>query len=292
MKRLMTHRHKNVKKNRFILPNIIMLVLSICIVNMGLAQTPKVVEDSFEDGLLDSALWETCSSDTSRYAIENNGRLEIHSDGVQFSSGDRHSMVNSRFILPVDKDFHIKVSFNATECYNNNGLALVVRNSYTDSNCTIDESLCIANGNQDPDPSGVRVWIAGKTIDFDYVEHLFIERTSESSGTFYIENKSGIFHLSHTGFGQENDFATFTIDDWTNCTEVFVSLLGWDAGRQILSGNGSYFDDFSLTISDAICIRQPTMDFNGDCKVDFKDLAIFLESWLECNLDPPEACWQ
>lgn len=36
----------------------------------------------------------------------------------------------------------------------------------------------------------------------------------------------------------------------------------------------------------------PEMDFNGDCKVDFKDLAIFAQSWLECNLEPKSACWE
>jgi hypothetical protein len=292
MKKLMIYRRKAVKKNRLIPSNIIILSLILCVTNITSAQIPKVVEDNFEDGLLDTNLWEACSSDPSRNVIENNGRLEIHSNGIELAGMALHSMVNCRILLPIDKDFHVKVSFNNTGCYADSGLALVVRNSYTDSNCTIDESLCIVNGNQDPEPSGVRDWIAGKMIDFDYVEPLFTERTTESSGTFYIENKSGTFHLSHTGFGEENDFATFTIEDWTNCTEVFISLLGWDSGRQILSGNGSYFDDFSLTISDAICTHQPTMDFNGDCKVDFKDLSIFLASWLECNLDPPEACWQ
>lgn len=294
MKGLMTFMPVAAKERRVVVSNIIMLVLSICVVNVAPAQTPKVVEDNFEDGILDSAIWEVCSSDSSRYAIERNGRLEIHSEGVEMSEEgqvEQHSMANTRILIPVNKDFHVKVSFNAAGCYDNSGLSLVMRNAHTDSKCLIDESLSIANGNQDPAPSGVREWIAAKAIGFDYVGPLFTERTSESSGTFYITNKGGTFHLSYNGFGQENAFATFTIEDWTNCTEVFISLLGWDS-RQILSGSGSYFDDFSLTISDAICTQQPTMDFNGDCKVDFKDLAVFLESWLECNLDPPEACWQ
>ncbi|UCG58587.1 MAG: right-handed parallel beta-helix repeat-containing protein [Phycisphaerales bacterium] len=41
----------------------------------------------------------------------------------------------------------------------------------------------------------------------------------------------------------------------------------------------------------ATCTAYPAMDFNQDCKVDFRDFAIFVQSWLECNLDPPEACW-
>jgi parallel beta-helix repeat protein len=40
-----------------------------------------------------------------------------------------------------------------------------------------------------------------------------------------------------------------------------------------------------------MCTRYPEMDFNGDCKVDQADLDIFLEHWLECNLDPQDACW-
>jgi hypothetical protein len=40
------------------------------------------------------------------------------------------------------------------------------------------------------------------------------------------------------------------------------------------------------------CVKHPRMDFNGDCKVDFADLAIMASSWLECNLVPQSACWE
>lgn len=33
-------------------------------------------------------------------------------------------------------------------------------------------------------------------------------------------------------------------------------------------------------------------DTNNDCKVDFVDLAEIASHWLECNLNPQEACWQ
>lgn len=39
-----------------------------------------------------------------------------------------------------------------------------------------------------------------------------------------------------------------------------------------------------------VCTEHPAMDFNKDCKVDYKDFAIFAQSWLQCNLDPPSAC--
>jgi hypothetical protein len=40
------------------------------------------------------------------------------------------------------------------------------------------------------------------------------------------------------------------------------------------------------------CTHFVPADLNKDCKVDFKDLAQFLSYWLECNLYPPEACWE
>ena len=44
-------------------------------------------------------------------------------------------------------------------------------------------------------------------------------------------------------------------------------------------------------IVETVCTEYPATDFNKDCKVDFEDFAVFALSWLECNLDPPEACW-
>jgi len=41
----------------------------------------------------------------------------------------------------------------------------------------------------------------------------------------------------------------------------------------------------------ASCLEYPAMDFNHDCKVDQTDLDIFVQHWLECGLDPNDACW-
>jgi len=280
------------RKKGVVLFNIVILVFSsLCVVGMASAQTSKIVVDDFNDGIINPTMWEVYSSDSWRYVVERNGHLEIHSDGVEVLGMPCHAMANSRVIIPINHDFYVKVSFNATDIYDNSGIGLTVRNAYTDSSSFIDECVCVAYCNTDPEPAGVRQWISAKIIEFDYVGPLIRETTSVSSGTFYITNKSGTFYTSYKGFGQENAFATFTTEGWTNCTEVFISLYGWSPNT-VLSGSGSYFDNFSLTVSDVICTHRPAMDFNDDCKVDFKDLAIFMESWLECNLDPPEACWQ
>lgn len=40
------------------------------------------------------------------------------------------------------------------------------------------------------------------------------------------------------------------------------------------------------------CKEKLQGDVNGDCKVDFADFAIMASHWMECNLEPPEACWE
>jgi hypothetical protein len=39
------------------------------------------------------------------------------------------------------------------------------------------------------------------------------------------------------------------------------------------------------------CTEFPPMDFNHDCKVDRADLDLFMQHWLDCGLDDPNACW-
>jgi len=39
------------------------------------------------------------------------------------------------------------------------------------------------------------------------------------------------------------------------------------------------------------CTEKLQGDLDNDCKVDYKDFATFAQNWLDCNLDPPSACW-
>jgi len=41
----------------------------------------------------------------------------------------------------------------------------------------------------------------------------------------------------------------------------------------------------------ARCESRISGDVNGDCKIDFEDFAIMASHWLECYLEPAEACW-
>jgi hypothetical protein len=54
-----------------------------------------------------------------------------------------------------------------------------------------------------------------------------------------------------------------------------------------------YMDDYSDYYSKgSICVNgdHPAYDYNGDCQVNFADLATFAATWLECNLYPTSAC--
>jgi hypothetical protein len=45
-------------------------------------------------------------------------------------------------------------------------------------------------------------------------------------------------------------------------------------------------------LPEAVCTQSIKGDLNEDCKVDMQDLALLVSVWLECNLDPFEACWE
>lgn len=42
----------------------------------------------------------------------------------------------------------------------------------------------------------------------------------------------------------------------------------------------------SVTGVSPVCPEDPLYDFNGDCVTDLADFAIFMASWMECNLEP------
>lgn len=89
-----------------------------------------------------------------------------------------------------------------------------------------------------------------------------------------------------------------------------IGVVGWDygSGRVIsfstLIGISELSNsDYAQLLSNAltwsahgehgpICTKPIPGDVNDDCRLDFADLAIIFDHWLECNLEPPEACWE
>jgi uncharacterized delta-60 repeat protein len=57
------------------------------------------------------------------------------------------------------------------------------------------------------------------------------------------------------------------------------------------TGSGTDFDYATIKyLPDYSCTPQLTADLTHNCEVDIFDVAEFCRYWLECNLDPPEAC--
>ncbi|MFH1371464.1 MAG: hypothetical protein ABII09_09305 [Planctomycetota bacterium] len=84
----------------------------------------------------------------------------------------------------------------------------------------------------------------------------------------------------------------FIVTD-NSASQTFPAINGntvvWQDSR-----NGHY-DIYATVIYGQqvpICMSPLQGDLNNDCKVDFADFSTMIEEWLECNLDPPSACWQ
>jgi len=197
-----------------------------------------IIEDNFNDNTLDTELWTSEGEISHRWAYERNGHLEIAIDGTE----DDAAGVMCNTFIPINQDLKVHVDFNSSECSESSAIGLMIANATTDIEHG-DEYIVIGNGH-DANYTTARSWIAGKAIDDIFIE-TEIQPTSSVSGTFYIEKRGNTFYVSFTGYGTENVLTSFTISDWTSCNQLIVRLFAW-SGYQVLSGQGSYFDNFKL----------------------------------------------
>jgi hypothetical protein len=102
---------------------------------------------------------------------------------------------------------------------------------------------------------------------------------------------------------------TFTTANWSIAQTVTVTAIddnifegGATHTRQIVhtveSGDSAYnglpVPNVVVTITDNECGAwgYNPMDFNKDCRVDFKDMATFAENWLKCTQPFGPGCAQ
>ncbi len=87
----------------------------------------------------------------------------------------------------------------------------------------------------------------------------------------------------------------------TTRREFQITNESHDQTNPAISGNTVVWEDnregnlqiFAIVLDGpeaARCTSKPTGDVNGDCKVDFIDFTLMASEWLECNLEPKEAC--
>ncbi|MHC4603826.1 MAG: hypothetical protein ACYS6W_10915 [Planctomycetota bacterium] len=75
-------------------------------------------------------------------------------------------------------------------------------------------------------------------------------------------------------------------------SEVTVSVVRGKTYFIRVAGFNGATGDYQLLVTRGACTEPIKSDLNHDCKVDLSDFAIFAFDWLECNLDPPELCWE
>ncbi len=113
------------------------------------------------------------------------------------------------------------------------------------------------------------------------------------SGILYISYDASLdeLYLSDTGYGSARAWKTVTDiiqGQWKRST-VGIGIGGNSDGVELISGQ-AHLDNFIID-SGTLCDGLPGADLNEDCKVDFKDFALFALEWLDCNMDPSGSCW-
>jgi len=97
-----------------------------------------------------------------------------------------------------------------------------------------------------------------------------------------------------------NDFVAISAGRFHNLAlKSDGSIVGWGNNwyGQASTPDGNDFvaiaagEWHSLALKVVVCVNPPRSDLNGDCKVDFLDLAIMAGEWLNCGLDDQQWCW-
>lgn len=115
---------------------------------------------------------------------------------------------------------------------------------------------------------------------------------NSDSGTLYLSYNAALdtLYISDTGYGSANAWKTITgiVRGQWNRNMAGIGIGGYSDGVALVSGQ-AYLDNFVID-SGTLCDGLSDMDLNEDCKVDFKDFALFALEWLDCNMDPQTSC--
>jgi len=177
-------------------------------------------------------------------------------------------------------------------CINNNGL--IVGTELYDEDYT---RACLF------DPTG-----EGNNINLGYLggENAGAHSINDSNQIVgYAENSTGFGRaclFDPTGQGNNIDLNTLIdpASGWTLTMAYSINNDGWIVGY----GTNPDEKTHAYLLKPPVCTEELEGDFNDDCKVNFIDfalcedckldftvLALIVNDWLKCNLDPQSACW-
>jgi len=80
----------------------------------------------------------------------------------------------------------------------------------------------------------------------------------------------------------------------STATEFVVSTADGMQIQPVVSDGTVAWRDYRSLDNDLYWLRLCYLayDLNGDCTVDINDFSILASQWLDCNIDPPEFCWE
>ena len=230
-------------------------------------------------------------------AVDNSGNIYV----TGASEGNDTGMDCTTIKYAPDSNIPVWVArYNGPANSFDQGNALAIDSSgniyvtgESDSNTTSMDYITIKYG---PD-SNVPVWVArydGPSSDHDAAYGIDLDRV----GNVYVTGSSG--------GSTDMDYATIKYGPDSN-TPLWVArydegsdnawAIGLDDSNNVyVTGSvrvdGSWPDIVTIKYVQTSCTSPINGDLNDDCKVDFFDLALLVSNWLECNLEPPSACWE
>lgn len=239
------------------------------------------------------------SEEVTGIAIDSSGNVYVTGESENLSGDGDYATVkydpngNELWVARYDGgryDTPHSVAIDSSDNVYVTGVKRAITTETTSSDfCTIKYDL---NGNQlwlvtynGPDNK----WDSADAMAIDNSDNIYVSGRSESvSGDDdyltikYDPNGNELWTMRYNGPGNYKDNITsIVLDDFNN---VYITGESW--------GDGTNSDYATIKYSQIFCTSKPAMDFNKDCKVDFEDFALFTQSWLDCNLDPPETCWE
>jgi hypothetical protein len=108
---------------------------------------------------------------------------------------------------------------------------------------------------------------------------------------------SGNYVVGYYGVGRSDTYGfiyNIANQSWTTLTSPGapgVNPTGI-SGNLVVGYYGYPDSTHGFVYNIAACSSSVAGDLNGDCKVDFEDFAIMASNWMDCNLEPQEACGQ
>ena len=194
-------------------------------------------------------------------------------DGSDYAHAIAIDGSDNVYVTGYSNDSNTGIDY-ATIKYDSNGTELwVKRYNYDDDSSDLAYAIVVDNFDN--------VYVTGQSqrnLYFGYI-------TNDYATIKYDPNGNQLWMSRFNGPDNVSDIANSMAVD--NSGNVYVT------GQINYTGSGTSGDYGTIKYTPSyICTAKIIGDFDNDCNVDFSDLAEITSHWLECNFDPPEACWE